>query len=153
MPSDNDWSSSGDDSERKLEDNKHAGTETPEDSLHLEWWEEAERKAEEEEEEEEEMLEEQRALMESSATACKEERTRGPCGRPPRRGLSTWTWLRIILPAVSHQNIRRGCADLEGAMPLRARHHNLRKVKPPPPTSSLSPQTMRREVLRESIAS
>jgi hypothetical protein len=87
MPSDNDWSSSRDDSERKLEDNKHARTEMPEDSLHFEWWEEAERKAEEEEE----MLEEQRALMESFATACKEERTRGPWGRPSRRGLSTWT--------------------------------------------------------------
>jgi hypothetical protein len=49
-------SSSDNDSERNLEDDKDAATETLEDSPSLEWWEEAERKAEEEEEEE--MLEE-----------------------------------------------------------------------------------------------
>jgi hypothetical protein len=47
-----------------LEDDKDAATETPEDSPRLEWW------------EEDEMLEEQEALLESFATACKEERTR-----------------------------------------------------------------------------
>jgi hypothetical protein len=47
--------------------------ETPEDSPHLEWWEEAERK---DEKEEGEMLEQQEALLESFATTCKEERTR-----------------------------------------------------------------------------
>jgi hypothetical protein len=61
-----------------LEDDEDVATETPVDSPRLEWWEEAERKAEEEEEEEEEeeMLEEQEVLLESFATARKEERTR-----------------------------------------------------------------------------
>jgi hypothetical protein len=61
-----------DDSERNLEDDEDAVMETPEDSPHLECWEEAERKAEEEEDE---ILEEQEALLESFATARKEERT------------------------------------------------------------------------------
>jgi hypothetical protein len=63
-PSFSDWSSSDDDSERNLEDDKDAAIETLEDSPRLEWW------------EEDEMLEEQEALLESFATACKEERTR-----------------------------------------------------------------------------
>jgi hypothetical protein len=48
-PSFSDRSSSDDNSERNLEDNKDAAMETLEDPLHLEWWEEAERKTEEEE--------------------------------------------------------------------------------------------------------
>jgi hypothetical protein len=60
------------DSERNLEDDKDTTMEMLEDSPRLEWWEEAECKAEEEGEE---MLEEQEALLESFATARKEERT------------------------------------------------------------------------------
>jgi hypothetical protein len=45
-PSFSDWSSSDDNSERNLEDKEDAAMETPEDSPHLEWWEEAEHKAE-----------------------------------------------------------------------------------------------------------
>jgi hypothetical protein len=63
-PSSSDWSSSDDDSERSLKDDKDAATKMPEDSPHLEWW------------EEDEMLEEQEVLLDSFATACKEERTR-----------------------------------------------------------------------------
>jgi hypothetical protein len=66
------WSSSDDDSERNLEDSEDAATETPEDSPHLERWEEAKCKIKEEENE---MLKEQEALLESLATARKEERT------------------------------------------------------------------------------
>jgi hypothetical protein len=40
------WSSLDDDSERNLEDDEDAAMDTPEDSLRLEWWEEAERKTE-----------------------------------------------------------------------------------------------------------
>jgi hypothetical protein len=71
-PSFFDCSSLDDNSERNLEDDEDAATETPEDSSRLELWEEAERKAEKEKDE---MLEEQEALLESFATACKEERT------------------------------------------------------------------------------
>jgi hypothetical protein len=67
------WSSSDDDSERNLKDNKDMAIETPEDSPRLEWWEEAERKTEEEEDE---MTKEQEVLLESFTIACKEERTR-----------------------------------------------------------------------------
>jgi hypothetical protein len=42
------WSSSNDDFERNLEDDKDATPETPEDSPSLEWWEEAELETEEE---------------------------------------------------------------------------------------------------------
>jgi hypothetical protein len=52
-----------------LEDDEDAVTETPRDSLRLEWWEEAKRKAEEEEDE---MLEKQEALLESFKAAHKE---------------------------------------------------------------------------------
>jgi hypothetical protein len=69
-PSFSNWSCSDDDSDRNLEDNKDTATETPEDSLRLEWWEEEKRKTEEKEDE---MLEEQEALLESFATARKEE--------------------------------------------------------------------------------
>jgi hypothetical protein len=62
-----------DESERNLEDDDDAMMEMPEDSPRLEWWEEEECKAEEEEDD---MLEEQEALLESFATACKEEITR-----------------------------------------------------------------------------
>jgi hypothetical protein len=64
-PSFSDWSFLDNDSERNLEDDEDAAMETPEDSPRLEWWEEVERKAEEQE-----------ALLESFATARKEERTR-----------------------------------------------------------------------------
>jgi hypothetical protein len=57
-----------------LEDDEDAPIETMEDSPHLEWLEEKVCKAEEEEEDE--MLEKQEALLESFATARKEERTR-----------------------------------------------------------------------------
>jgi hypothetical protein len=40
------WSFLGNDSERNLEDDEDAATKTHEDSLHLEWWEEAKGKAE-----------------------------------------------------------------------------------------------------------
>jgi hypothetical protein len=72
-PSFSDWSSSDDDSKRNLEDDKDAATEMPEDSPCLEWWGKVEPKVEEEEKK---MLEEQEALLESFATARKEERTR-----------------------------------------------------------------------------
>jgi hypothetical protein len=71
-PSFSGWSSSDDDSERNLEDDEDALTEMPKDSPCLEWCEEAEHKAEGEEDE---MLEEQEALLESFATARKEETT------------------------------------------------------------------------------
>jgi hypothetical protein len=87
------WSSSDDDFERYLEDDKDAATETPEDSPRLEWWEEAERKAEEEEEEDE-MLREQKALLVSFATARMEEKL-----RRPRRRLSAQSHLRADLAA------------------------------------------------------
>jgi hypothetical protein len=64
------WSSSDDDFERNLEDDKDATTEMPEDSPCLEWWEEVERKAGEKKDK---ILEEQEALLESFATARKEE--------------------------------------------------------------------------------
>jgi hypothetical protein len=73
-PSFSDWSSSDDDSERNFEDDEDKTIEAPEDSPCLEWWEEAELKAEEEEDDK--MLEEQEVLLESFATARKEERTR-----------------------------------------------------------------------------
>jgi hypothetical protein len=64
-----------------LEDNEDTAKETPKDSPCLEWWEEAERKAGDEEDE---MLEEQEALLESFATACKEERTRAAAAQAVR---------------------------------------------------------------------
>jgi hypothetical protein len=73
------WSSSDDECERKLEDDKDAAIETPKDSPHLEWWEEAERKAEEDE-----ILEQQEARLESFATTRKEERTRAAAAQAVR---------------------------------------------------------------------
>jgi hypothetical protein len=63
------WSSSDDDSERNLDNDKDVASETHEDSPRLEWWEEAERKAEEEDDE---MLKKQEALLAFFATARKE---------------------------------------------------------------------------------
>jgi hypothetical protein len=80
-PSFSGWSFSDDDSERNLEDDEDAVTETPEDSPRLEWWEESERKTKEEKDE---MLEEQEALLESFATARKEERNRAASAQPVR---------------------------------------------------------------------
>jgi hypothetical protein len=102
-PSFSDWSSSDDDSERSLEDNKDVATEMPDDSPRLEWWEEAERKAEEEEDE---MLEEQEALLESFATTQGRKDAGGRDAGHPRRDLSVWTWPRTGLPAVSRRKIR-----------------------------------------------
>jgi hypothetical protein len=96
-----DWSSSDDASERNLEDDEDAATEMLEDSLRLEWCEEAEHNAEEEEE----MLEEQEVLLESFATTCKEERTQAVVAQAIRRVLSARTWPRTGLPAVSHWKI------------------------------------------------
>jgi hypothetical protein len=117
-PSLSDWSSSNVDFERNLEDDKDTMTETPDDSPRLEWWEETEHKAEEEDE----MLEEQEALLESFATARKEERT--PAARSalladmaayrPARGF----------PSKDSPRLRLFGRPLRiGARPLTATHH------------------------------
>jgi hypothetical protein len=81
-PSFSGWSSSDEDSNSNLEDDEDTATNKLEDSLHLEWWEEAEHKAEEKEDE---MLNEQDAMPESLATTRKEERTLAAMPQAPRR--------------------------------------------------------------------
>jgi hypothetical protein len=119
-----------------------------EDSPCLEWWEEAEWKAEEEEEEDNEMLEEQDALLESFATTHIEERTRGPWHRPSaERPLHAYRPAHSFLSEDSPRLRWFGRPLGNGARPLRAKHHALRKVKSPPPPSSSFPQTTRSDVL------
>jgi hypothetical protein len=130
-PSFSGWSSSDGKSKRNLEDKEDAATETPEDSLRFECWEEAERKAEEEEEK---MLEEQEALMESFATARREV-------RPLRAGLIVYRPASIFASKNSTWMHRFARPLQKGARPLRVKNHSPQKAKPPSlPTSLWSPR-------------